>query len=407
MKHVISFLLILAVLISSCAVPQPDSSDVKPSNFSKTEDIVKPIITENKTIDEKEKINDSKPQELSDEQICISMGGSWFYFSNTCVDSCAKARSKEPVLCGQAFTWGCECGPDKCWNGTDCESTIEDKQSKETHATVNDSLSKPSSNKIKIATFNIQIFGKAKREKPDVMDILKKTVRNFDIVAIQEVRDSSETTIQFFLDGINSMPGPDYGVVSGERLGRSSSKEQYAYYYNTETIKYRPNSAYTYTDSNDVFEREPLVAGFSSGVFDFFLINIHTKPEDAFNEINNLDTVVKDAESKFAGEKDFIVLGDFNADCTYFNEKADSSTLERPEYYWAVEDSADTTTKSTVCTYDRIVFKKDATFSDYASSWEVFRFDNLYALNQELTEDVSDHYPVWAEFYTDRDDDNK
>ncbi|GEM_PF-780937 len=265
---------------------------------------------------------------------------------------------------------------------------------------------KTANNKIKIATFNIQIFGKTKREKQEVMDVLKKIARNFDIVAIQEVRDSSETTISFFLNEINSMPGPDYGVVYGERLGRSSSKEQYAYYYNTETVSYIPNSAYTYADSNDVFEREPFVSGFSSGIFDFYLINIHTKPEDAFNEIDKLNLVVKDAESKFTNEKDFIVLGDFNADCTYFKEKADLSALEGAEYYWVVDDSADTTTKSTVCTYDRIVFKKDATLSDYASSWGVFRFDTLYGLNQEMTEDVSDHYPVWAEFYTDRGNDN-
>ncbi|MEK6876319.1 MAG: hypothetical protein AABX63_02830, partial [Nanoarchaeota archaeon] len=140
MKHVISFLLILAVLISSCAIPQPDSSDVKPSNFSKTEDIVKPIIIENKTIDEKEKINDSKPQELSDEQICISVGGSWLYFSNTCVDSCTKARSKEPVLCGQAFTWGCECGSSKCWNGKSCEPIIKEELLPPENKTIQDNI---------------------------------------------------------------------------------------------------------------------------------------------------------------------------------------------------------------------------------------------------------------------------
>ncbi len=47
---------------------------------------------------------------------------------------------------------------------------------------------------IKIASFNIQIFGKSKRQKEDVMEILTKTVRNFDIVAVQEFRDKSEKT---------------------------------------------------------------------------------------------------------------------------------------------------------------------------------------------------------------------
>ncbi len=53
---------------------------------------------------------------------------------------------------------------------------------------------------IKIATFNIQIFGKAKRQKEDVMEVLTKTVRNFDIIAIQEIRDKSETTLPFVVN---------------------------------------------------------------------------------------------------------------------------------------------------------------------------------------------------------------
>ena len=364
MRNITTLLLIAIFVISSCTIniPQPDQADliIKNNKTIEEKQTVKeiPKITENKTPERKEEVKE--PEKQPQEEI--------------------QQEYKQPI--------------------------IEDAQPKETPEVKNNTLSKPSNNKIKIATFNIQIFGKTKREKQEVMDVLKKIARNFDIVAIQEVRDSSETTISFFLNEINSMPGPDYGVVYSERLGRTSSKEQYAYYYNTETVSYIPNSAYTYADSNDVFEREPFVSGFSSGIFDFYLINIHTKPEDAFNEINKLDLVVKDAESKFTDEKDFIVLGDFNADCTYFKEKADLSALEGAEYYWVVDDSADTTTKSTVCTYDRIVFKKDATFSDYASSWGVFRFDTLYGLNQELTEDVSDHYPVWAEFYTDRDDDN-
>lgn len=346
MKYPMAILLILAVLVSSCAIPQPDSSDTKPSGQKVNDNIEKPKISENTTISKKEELNDTIPQK----------------------EEPPKQEKKE-----------------------DIEEKINETP-------------KLSSNKIKIATFNIQIFGKTKREKQEVMEVLKKIVRNFDIVAIQEVRDSSETTIPFFLNEINSMSGPDYDVVYGERMGRSTSKEQYAYYFNTETVKYKPNSAYTYADANDIFEREPFIAGFSSGTFNFFLIDIHTKPEDAFNEIDKLDLVVKDAESKFADD-DFIVLGDFNADCNYFNEKADSSALEGPEYYWVIEDSADTTTKSTVCTYDRIVFKKDTTLTDYVGNWGVFRFDTEYNLNQELTEDVSDHYPVWAEFYTDRDND--
>lgn len=258
-------------------------------------------------------------------------------------------------------------------------------------------------NTIKIATFNIQIFGISKREKPEVMDVLKKIVRNFDVVAIQEVRDSSETTVDYFLDQINSMPGSKYDVVEGPRVGRTSSKEQYAFYYQQSKISYTLNSSYTYEDNGDLFEREPFIARFSSGGFDFVLINIHTKPEDAFNEINALKYVINDARLNFPDEGDFIVLGDFNADCDYFSEQADLSLLEDDEFYWVISDNADTTTKSTVCTYDRMVFNKAETSYDYTSEWGVFNFGQVYNLNQTFVEDISDHYPIWATFYTTND----
>ena len=261
-----------------------------------------------------------------------------------------------------------------------------------------------SNDTIKIATFNIQIFGKTKRQKEDVMEILTKTVRNFDIIAVQEFRDKSETTLPYFVDKINEMDGDKYAFTGSTRLGRSSSKERYAFIYNTKTVSFKDFS-YVYEDVNDVFEREPFVAYFESGNFDYVLINIHTKPDDATEEINALDDVIRDAEEKLPNEKDFIVLGDYNADCNYFNDEADNSDLEKEEFYWVVDDDADTTVKNTVCAYDRIVFYKEATSEDYTGNWEIFRFDTEYNLSQEQAVKVSDHYPVWAEFFTDKDND--
>jgi hypothetical protein len=142
MKSTTTIILILLFLISSCTPPQQGSANITPSDYNKTEDIVKPIITENKTIDEKGKLNESKPQQLSNEEVCISVGRSWHYFPNTCVDSCTKARSKEPVVCGQAFTWGCDCGPNKCWNGKTCELVIEEELSPLKNETIEDKLPK-------------------------------------------------------------------------------------------------------------------------------------------------------------------------------------------------------------------------------------------------------------------------
>ena len=257
---------------------------------------------------------------------------------------------------------------------------------------------------IVVAAFNIQIFGRTKRAKPAVMDILAETVREFDVVLVQEIRDSSETTAPIFLDHINAMDGPEYAFIRSERLGRSSSKEAYAYYYNTETVSYLDGTAHVWDDVGDVFEREPYIASFSSGNFDFTLVGIHTKPDDAVNEIGNL-TLIFDM-LKTSQEQDIIALGDFNADGSYYDEDDMDEPLRGTQYHWIVANELDTMTK-TGWTYDRIVLL-DFTYSgEYVTgSTQVYDFQTIHGLNQTFTEAVSDHFPVFAEFTVDQPDDD-
>ncbi|MBD3173432.1 endonuclease [Candidatus Bathyarchaeota archaeon] len=258
---------------------------------------------------------------------------------------------------------------------------------------------------IRVAAFNIQIFGRSKRDEPLVMDILADTVREFDIVLIQEIRDSSETTAPIFLEEINLREGPEYDFIRSPRVGRTSSKEAYAYFYNTETVEHIPGSDFLYNDTGDVFEREPYVASFRSGEFDFTLVGIHTKPDDAYYEIGNL-TIVYDYVQGFGDEQDIILLGDFNADGSYFDEDSLSNPLRAAEYYWVIENDFDTMTK-TDWTYDRIILTNYTYNSEYIlSSSDVYYFDTIYGLNQTFTESVSDHYPVYAEFNTTIHDDD-
>jgi endonuclease/exonuclease/phosphatase family metal-dependent hydrolase len=239
--------------------------------------------------------------------------------------------------------------------------------------------------------FNIQIFGRTKREKEDVMAILVNITRQFDLVLIQEIRDSSETTAPLFLEMINEAEGPEYAYVRSPRLGRTSSKESYAYFYNTETVTHAEGSDHVYNDTDDVFEREPYIATFSSGGFDFTLVGIHIKPDDAPQEIGNLTLVVASVLAEDPDEGDVIILGDLNADGSYFDEDATFNPLQAAGYIWTVTDEMDTMTK-TDWTYDRIILL-DATYGhEY--------------VDEELVWDVSDHYPVYAEFATDLMDDD-
>ena len=245
---------------------------------------------------------------------------------------------------------------------------------------------------VSIATFNIQIFGQAKMGDPEAVDSLVEIATQFDIVAIQEIRDASEATVPRFISEINSR-NHSYAYVISERLGSTSSKEQYAFVYNTKTISFE-NASYLVNDT--VFERPPFAAKFRAGGFDFFLVNTHVKPEKGrtASEITALAGAVTEDE-------DYIILGDFNADCSYLDEETLSSLLPGLEIIVSNED--DTTVGASDCTYDRIAITP-RTREDY-SSYGVYLFDKELGLDSTQAKSVSDHYPVYAEFYISCDSD--
>ncbi|MCK4735236.1 MAG: hypothetical protein KAT65_22475, partial [Methanophagales archaeon] len=88
---------------------------------------------------------------------------------------------------------------------------------------------------LRIGAFNIQVFGKSKAAKEEVMGVLVKIIRTYDVVAIQEIRDKDQTAIPKLVNLTNAN-GTQYEYIVGPRLGRSASKEQYAYIYNNQTV---------------------------------------------------------------------------------------------------------------------------------------------------------------------------
>ena len=95
---------------------------------------------------------------------------------------------------------------------------------------------------------------------------------------------------------------------------------------------------------------------FSPGLPQFFLVGIHTKPSKAFDEINALVDVYDEAVSHY-GTENGIILGDFNADCSYLSQKRYNKLelVTDSRFTWLLDTDADTTTKNSNCAYDRCV----------------------------------------------------
>ncbi|XP_066304115.1 deoxyribonuclease-1-like [Branchiostoma lanceolatum] len=267
---------------------------------------------------------------------------------------------------------------------------------------------------LKIAAFNVQVFGLRKMSKPEVVETLIKIIRRYDIIAIQEIRDSSQTAFPTLLAKVNNGLAPDqtYKSIVSARLGRTASKEQYGYIYKPSRVSVR--DSYHYDDGpeavggsknpKDAFQREPFIVRFSAPdtvISDFAMVVIHTSPRDAVKEIDHLTDVYDDVVQKW-GLKDVIITGDFNAGCSYVtkSEWADIRLRHDPRFTWLIGDDVDTTVAKSDCPYDRFVLAGDLMMKSYVpGSAKPFYFDQAYSLSQEQTEDVSDHYPIEMELY--------
>ena len=248
---------------------------------------------------------------------------------------------------------------------------------------------------IRIATFNIQVFGTSKLSKPHVMEYLANIARRFDVIAIQEIRSKSSDIIPTYVELINQS-GRHYDYVIGDRLGRSSSKEQYAFIFDRQRIEVDRNELYTVHDPEDLLHREPFVAWFRvrgpapEEAFTFILINIHTDPDEAREEVNVLDDVYQVVRNDGRQEDDVIVLGDLNVDHRHLGE------LGRiPNMNWVISGEATNTRKNK--SYDNIVFHSRAT-DEFLGRAGVFDFMREFNLTQQQALEISDHMPVWAEF---------
>ena len=237
-----------------------------------------------------------------------------------------------------------------------------------------------------------------------VTEIVVAIIRHFDIIALQEIRGPKDHILNAFVRVLNDGHDGPYAFVSGEPVGSSGHLEQYGFIYDRTRVSWAAGEVETYPLEG--FVRPPLLARFTTFAgFDFVLATVHIKPDDARAEIDELVYVMKYGRDRFPSQEDVIVLGDFNADCSYFNESTDTSPARGPDYNWAIGDELDTNVASSECTYDRIIFSHTVTDEDYTGNHGVFRFDAVLGLDASTTQDVSDHYPVWVEFSTTDDTD--
>uniref|UniRef100_A0ABI7WSF3 Deoxyribonuclease n=2 Tax=Felis catus TaxID=9685 RepID=A0ABI7WSF3_FELCA len=255
---------------------------------------------------------------------------------------------------------------------------------------------------LKIAAFNIRTFGETKMSNTTLSNYIVQILSRYDIAVIQEVRDSHLTAVGRLLDRLNQDDPNAFHYVVSEPLGRNSYKERYLYVFRPDQVSVL--DSYQYDDGcepcgNDTFSREPAIVRFFSPlteVKEFAIVPLHAAPLDAVAEMDSLYDVYLDVRQKWDLE-DVMLMGDFNAGCSYVVPSQWSSIRLRtsPAFQWLIPDTADTTATSTRCAYDRIVVAgtllQHAIVPDSATP---FNFQAAFGLSSQLAQAISDHYPV-------------
>jgi deoxyribonuclease-1-like protein len=250
---------------------------------------------------------------------------------------------------------------------------------------------------IRVATWNIQVFGESKLQEPAAMNVIVSVLRNFDVIAIQEVRAVNQEVIPELVAQLNADGQHFYDYAIGPRLGRTDSKEQYVFIFDMSTIEIDRNQLYTVDDSKfDLLHREPLVGWFRARgappeqAFTFTLVNVHTDPDEVDRELDALADVYVSVQGDARQEDDTILLGDFNANDKNLRRLGQIAGLRR------LVVNTPTNTLQTAM-YDNMLFLEQAT-PEFTGRGGVFDFLREYNLSRQQATDVSDHLPLWAEF---------
>ncbi len=242
--------------------------------------------------------------------------------------------------------------------------------------------------KLEVGSFNIQVFGESKFNKPFVRQTILSIISRYDIIFIQEIRDDQNKAIFALLKELNLATGRDYHALVSDRMGRGEMKEQYAYFFDSKLVK--AVDSYVFKDTVDDFAREPYVARFSSLGREFTLAGIHVAPNDVRTELRALSKVHRDVTQRFK-DNNLLIMGDFNADCVYYKPVEGFDFFDEPVKV-LVHDDEDTTVSPASCAYDRVL--GFGPFLKFVSDAKPFNFQEQFNYDLASAKLISDHYPV-------------
>nr|CAB3241128.1 endonuclease/exonuclease/phosphatase family domain-containing protein 1-like [Phallusia mammillata] len=283
---------------------------------------------------------------------------------------------------------------------------------------------------VRIATWNLQQFSLDKVKNPGVREVICMTIleNNIKILAVQElahpdalsqiVNELNNPTLPN-IQRIRSRSGLWKCSVSATAAGKMYQGMEYSGFLWNEgsEITLYSSSLLDKSEDGKKFARQPFLGYFKINQFDVVLVSVHLKAigyADAEKDLNKLGSeisclplLVEVLKSQVPEEKDVIIVGDFNLE----PDKTEFEVLRQNNFSAIVPETTPTniSTKNVKGSrsYDNMWINQSVCTS-FTSHWDVVR----NGLTSPWIPDgwswggvVSDHCPVWSEFFTDIDAD--
>lgn len=249
---------------------------------------------------------------------------------------------------------------------------------------------------VRIGTFNIQAFDLIKVEKPHVLDIVARIGREFDVLAVQEIQTEADDVLPRIVRLMNKTAQGSYDFAIGPRVGPHDDRIQYGFIFNRKTIQIDRSELYTVDDPDDLLTYEPFVAWFraigprEAEAFTFSIVNLRIDPTTAAQELDIVDDLMFAVREDGRGEDDVILAGSFTAGPGSLGDVDRLSDVG----FAVVNVPTDVNATRAL---DNLAFQKSAT-EEFTGNSGVFDFLREYNLSLDEAIEVSEHFPVWADF---------
>jgi exonuclease III len=298
-------------------------------------------------------------------------------------------------------------------------------------AALDQALPKKTAHSLLIGSWNVRAFDRAVgkwRSSPgdspirDLSNVLciAEVVRRFDVIAIQEVRQSAEAFLAML-----QVLGPGWAyLVTDVTEGSAGNSERLAFVFDTARVHpsglacelvVSAKAAGVSTDAlSGQFARTPYAVSFARGAAQFTMVTLHVvygkKAADRIPELTEVaQWLARWAKKRDAWGTNLIALGDFNIDRKddLLFQAFTSTGLRPPDPLNFVprtvfDDPNPNATPDHRHFYDQIAWFADTalTSMSYVNAG-MFDFNrNLIPATDttQLSWRISDHFPLWCEF---------